>query len=395
MKKFMSALLVVCLLFTGGISIFQLKSRPAQNMVITADAANPEEAAVAERVNLAAIYASHDPSEIIGTCDGRDVTWGEYFYYYNGYVADIENYMSTMKMYGLELSWSDLYDEDTGITYAQLPSQLVPEEIRQYGAIEGYAAKAGIALTEENTERVQEQLNSIKANYVGEDATDEMLEAFLMESYLPLNLYRRLLSSNYLYQQTFTEKYGENGKNISDQEAMAYLEDGDYLTATHILFMTIDPATREALDEETIAKKLESATKIVEELAAIEDSAARLARFNELKAEFDEDTGKTVYPDGYTFTSGKMVEEFENASRALKDYEVSEPVESTYGYHVIMRLPLDPDAVIEYSSNGTPMTARSELANAQYGEELQAYFEGMTIDFAEGFEAPVVTDYID
>ncbi len=35
-----------------------------------------------------------------------------------------------------------------------------------------------------------------------------------------------------------------------------------------------------------------------------------------------------------------MVEEFENGVLSLADYEVSEPIESSYGYHITLRLPL-------------------------------------------------------
>ena len=43
-------------------------------------------------------------------------------------------------------------------------------------------------------------------------------------------------------------------------------------------------------------------------------------------------------PDGYLAYSGQMVAPFEEASLALEPGAFSEPVETTYGYHLILRL---------------------------------------------------------
>ena len=155
--------------------------------------------------------------------------------------------------------------------------------------------------------------------------------------------YDRMNRINYLYRQGYIQLFGETGELIDDAAAIAYLEDNGYVSANHILLMTIDSATGEALDEETIAAQEEKAKEIAAELQAIEDPQLLLARFAELKEEYCEDTGKVSYPDGYTFTPGTMVAEFEDTCNALEDYQVSDPILSSYGYHVIIRLPLDPD----------------------------------------------------
>ena len=45
-------------------------------------------------------------------------------------------------------------------------------------------------------------------------------------------------------------------------------------------------------------------------------------------------------PEGYEATYGQMVAAFEEAALALQPGEISGIVESTYGYHIILRLPI-------------------------------------------------------
>ncbi|CUB09134.1 Foldase protein PrsA 1 precursor [Bacillus cereus] len=58
--------------------------------------------------------------------------------------------------------------------------------------------------------------------------------------------------------------------------------------------------------------------------------------FEELAKQYSEDTGsKEKGGDLGYFTAGKMVKEFEEAAYKLKKDEVSEPVKSQFGYHII------------------------------------------------------------
>lgn len=84
-----------------------------------------------------------------------------------------------------------------------------------------------------------------------------------------------------------------------------------------------------------------------EEAAPVEDKKAKaeeiLARakngedFDALMEEFNEDTGEPE--TGYTFGPGEMMPAFEEASFKLKINEISDLVETSYGYHIIKRVP--------------------------------------------------------
>ena len=392
MKKLVIILVVVCVLFAGVVGYMSYTNQS----VDAEPSAEPEASQTLETeesgtevqtltVDYDAMRASHEPDEVVATCNGRDVRWDEYFYWASYNAAQVENYINSMASYGATISWDDPWSQDSDESYAEYVPANAQEQIKQVNCIEDFAAENNIVLSDEVLAEMDEQLKSTIASVCGEDATEEDFNEYLDQAYLTRELYDRMNTMNYLYQQGYTQLYGENGELVDDAAAIAYLEDNEYISANHILLMTVDSATREALDEETIAAQEQKAQEIAAELQAIDDPQLLLARFAELKEEYCEDTGKVSYPDGYTFTPGTMVTEFEDTCNALEDYQVSDPILSSYGYHVIIRLPLDPDKVVEYSYEGTPLTARSLAANAEYASRMDAQYEKAEFAFVPGF----------
>lgn len=90
--------------------------------------------------------------------------------------------------------------------------------------------------------------------------------------------------------------------------------------------------------EEYNAEALARAESILAEIRGSDDVAAT---FDTLMHEHSEDgrdaSGNLGAPDGYTATPGKMVPEFEKTAFATGIGEVSDVVESSYGYHIILR----------------------------------------------------------
>ncbi len=407
MKKFVSILIIICLVFGAAITYTgcgandaaesETSPEPSADPSESVDDTETETASVPQ-LDFEALYASHDADEVVMTMDGEDVTWEEYFYwlYYSG--VQVNNYINqmaaNMSAYGMNVTWDDAAD-DTGISFKDYVVQLAEDNIRQIHSIKKFSAENDVTLTEDNLKAIEEQRKTDMVNLCGEEVSDEEFAEFLKSTYyLPIKVYDDMNEINYLYQNCFAKLYGEDGEKLSDEKAEAYLKDSGYMNAAHILFMTVDPSTGEALDDETIAEKKALADKFAAELAGITDTEKLQERFAEIKDEYCEDTGKEAYPDGYIFTPGTMVTEFEDTVNALEDYQVSEPVESRYGYHIIMRLPLTIDTVLKTSDSGTPLTARALAANQEYGEKLDACNDGIEIVYTDAFTGFGIADYI-
>lgn len=404
MKKLVAILIILCLIFVGVVGCANVDESPAQpeesQEVLpsedpTGGDTDSETPAAAGELDFDAIYASHDPEEIVLTVGGRDVTWAEYFYMFFTQASQVQDFFNAMSMYyGTSVGWSDLMGEDSDVTYARYVTQSTEQAIGQLQAIRAFAQENGIELTDEDLANIQADDEANLVNICGEGATEEDFDEYLAGIYLTREMYDEMNRVNYLYQRCYKELYGESSELFDEAQALSYLEDNGYISANHILVMTTDASTSEDLDEATVAEKEALAEEIAQELQAIEDHEELLARFAELKEQYCEDTGKTAYPDGYVFTHGTMVSEFEDACDALEEYQVSDPVKSDYGYHVIIRLPADADRVMQYSSDGTAMSARAVAANAEFGQRMQSCYESMELTFAEGFNPPAIGDYL-
>lgn len=399
MKRFFIILLAVLLLFAGVAGYFTMKNRPApvQDEPDPSVIEEPTEEGYGitlRTIDREAVYALHDPEEIVATIDGRDVTWDEYFYWLSSGAASVENYMLQMAFYGDGASWEDPWGDDPDEDFFDYVIYSAEENIKPFAVIEGIAKEYGVELDEAGQQNLADQLAQHRVEAVGEEGTDEEYAEYLRTvEHMRYETLETLMRDSALYQAGFTAIYGENGAKVTDEDAMAWLEESGTMRANHILRLTMDMDTGEALDEDAAAQKEAEAAAIAAQLQAIEDPEELLARLAELKEQWDEDSGKEANPDGYVFGEGEMVEPFETATKNLRDYQVSDPVKTEFGYHVIVRLPLDPETVIGYSSEGTPMTARAACANARYGQLLDEKLLAAKLQYAEGFEKPDLSQY--
>lgn len=228
-------------------------------------------------------------------------------------VGDKEISMETYRYYFLTFKSNFDYGDES--YWEQHPED--EETLKEYAlnycttnaAAEMLAESYGLAVTEEDMALIDAQIESQKSRY----ETDEEWQAALDNQYTSEEFYRSLVEQSYLQQKVMSYLFEDGGEEALEDED-AYIAE-NYVRAQHIL-----------IADKTTAEDVLSRVKSGED-------------FVKLMTEYGEDPGASE--DGYTFTYGEMVTEFEEATFALEENEISDLVQSTYGYHIIKRLPLD------------------------------------------------------
>ena len=347
---------------------------------VTDSASDDANAAVSEmqakyaqiEAQLDAASKKYDGSAVVATVNGREVTWKLYYYLLGSLTSQFINYTMAIPDFSTDVG--------DGTTLQDALRETLEARMKYYTVPLIEAEARG--LTETVNAEVETQWQNVVEQYGGVDALMEAIES----AYLDEPTYRTLLSSNAAFNAIMENTYGLNGEKLSDEDVLAWANDNDYLRCKHILFLTENDDGTDMTDEEKaeIRKEAEAA---LEELRALEsDREALLARFDELMADAD-DPGMTTFPDGYTFTSGQMVQEFEDGTRALADYEISDIVESSYGCHIILRLPLDPEGktLSQDSGTGDYMTLRADAANELFNAMLLDWIDTAEVEWQGEF----------
>ena len=326
------------------------------------------------------------PDAIVASLNGNGAS-ADLIAYWIGYdVSYLDSYMQYYT--GSSLDWDYTLSDGTNIT--DYIKSNVYSSVKQHLVLENLANKYGVTLTEGQESAMADSDQSYIDQYGSEEAFEEEIAKLGMRR----ETYDRVARSNYLYQNLY-QLYNTEGSALyaSDEDLAVYAADQNYITADHILLSTKDLTTGEALTDEQKAEKKALAEEIKQKLDACEGDIDELtALFQELADQYSEDPGRESYPTGYTFTTGSMVQEFEDAAYALSEGEVSEVVESSLGYHILLRLPLDKSAAAdevreEYFTNfiAEQVDAAAMATSADYDKlDPQTIYEAIVAAQAEG-----------
>lgn len=360
----LAAILTVIAILSGcGVSGPAATGEPEESVE---PAATPEPEGSPDVYDLA--YERYAPEEVVLTVNGEPVTWQEYYYW----IYTIAYQLQQMT----EVDWSA--DLDGEYTYQGYAQQYAEMTLTQYSVIGQKAAELGLEISAEQ----QEEIDGIYAEDVEEygGGDEEAFARYLEDLYIPRYMYDMMNSISVHYLNIFEHYFGEMGRELPDEDVYAYAEEAGYMRAKHILLSTVDDNGEAMSDEEKEAVRVE-AQGLLEQLRDLSGGALE-EKFDELMFANSADPGLTYNPEGYYFVPGEMVQPFEEAVMASKEGELyPELVESSFGYHIILRLPLEPDAEIDYTGS----TLRYVAAAALFNGMAQEWYDAAEVEYADGF----------
>lgn len=250
---------------------------------------------------------------------------------------------------GEKITKNELYEEMLKQNGQQALDSLITQKV-----IELEAKKQNIVVNDQDT---QKELDKYYQSYGSEEAFNQALE---MNGYSPDDVKKELalnIKVNKLLEPriSITE---EDLKNYYEENKSQFAREKQ-VKASHILLET-----------------KEKAHEVKKKLADRQD-------FSQLAKEYSTDTQtKENGGDLGFFGSGKMVKEFEEASFALSVGEISDPVKTEFGYHIIKVTEVRDaqDANYEQSKTQIKDTLFKDKAQAEYGAWLQELYQQYEIE---------------
>lgn len=296
---------------------------------------------------------------VVMTVNGNDVHADEF----RAYLKYNKMYMENMLgYYGYDDAiWSD---PQMGAQFIIQLFDMADQQAAYMRAVAGEFDALNLKLTRDEKERAQADKQLQIEQMGGKEMFNDWLKSF---DYTEQIYDNTIATSAYLnaIEQAY---YGDKGIKANEQEIMDAFNK-NYLCAKHILVQTVD-GVGEELTGDALAAAESKAKEALEKVKAGED-------FDTLVAQYNEDPGMEMYPEGYVFTEGDMVEEFYEGAKALEPGTAStELVKSSFGWHIIKREPLTKEQL-------TPNIQQQliqQITGKTFDEEITALIESVKIE---------------
>lgn len=257
------------------------------------------------------------------------VTYDLYRYFYLNYKAELKG----------------AYKNDAGETETDALDRAVRARVAEavcglYGMI-SLAADYGITPTDGDIRASAIEYIDAVRGYYGASAYAAELE----NNYMTEQVFDFLVRADGTEDKLFAAMTAADSAIESDDAAILAILQGDDFVRVKQIFIENDPG-----------EDAEANRKIAEEVL---DAYRGGVDFATLIGRYSEDVSMPA--DGYYFTRGEMTDDFEAAAFALADGEISGIVESSDGFHILLRLPKDESYITAHFDE-----LKSQYQNARF-----------------------------
>ncbi len=284
------------------------------------------------------------------------------------------NYLSQNSLTESKETWSQEYDENMNLgQYIQTTTlDLLVSNLVWRAQFE----RLGLSFTPQEQATIEANIAEMTQSAGGKKA----VEATLKENGIGYDEYvQAVYYDTQKILKVVDYYYGEAGlEPVSQEEILSYFKD-NYARCKHILISTVDGEGNTFTDD--AMKNARAKAQSVFEKAKSADAAA----FEKLIKEYNEDEGMASYPEGYVFSTGEMVPEFEEAAF---DMAVGETrlVQTEYGFHIIRKLSLEDESI--FTSE-----IRQKMLMDLKNQEIAAMFATWREDFPAKVNGGVLKKY--
>lgn len=271
------------------------------------------------------ILSSCANSDIVATVGNEKITKGEFEFY----LSSIKSQLSGTELKTDEDWQTQEIEGERAIDVAKQRALEIAVLNAEYREL---AKAQNMSLTEQDRKNVKATKQQVISNYGGETA----YKKFLKENNIT-DRFIQLMCESTVYYEKLADKVAKEEPTDGD-ELLKYFEENkkalseEYKKAKHILILTQDSSGKALSEEEQEAAK-EFSESLFKRILSGED-------FDALMHKYSQDPGLSTNPEGYVFTSGEMVPEFEQATESISAGEFA-MCKSVYGYHIIKRLPIE------------------------------------------------------
>jgi len=308
------------------------------------------------------------PDTVMLSSGSIKITWAELYAFLFGMASNL------VQAYGADLDWNEPFD--VNVTLADAVLEFATEEALSFMAISYGINSLGLTLSNEDLEEFNEFFNSLIDEYGGREAFEYTLRT--NGGFYNLDVFENLYKIEFSLGVIINDLYGDEASSFPDERVAEYASQNGYMMAMHIL--------RTKTEDDTALTEAEDILAQLEEHLASDEL---VEIFKELMLEHSEDTGGLMsYPEGYLFQHSDMVEPFSDACAELEIGQLSGIVESAFGYHIILRMPIDYDSTpISFSYEGIYRTLRQHVAYMEFDNLQQEWRNALNLEFSPEYNS--------